>query len=66
MLVGRRCAGTSVTSAPSSLMVPDVGVSKPAIIRSSVDFPQPEGPRSEKNSPFSIPKLMLLTAVTTP
>ena len=35
-------------------MLPPVGCSKPPIIRSVVVLPQPEGPRSEKNSPGSI------------
>ena len=30
---------------------PDVGVSRPAIRCSSVDLPQPEGPRIDRNSP---------------
>src|SRR3954447_7308206 len=34
-------------------MRPDVGVSNPASIRSVVVFPQPLGPRREKNSPFA-------------
>ena len=38
-------------STPSISMVPDVGVSKPASMRSSVVLPQPDGPSSEKNSP---------------
>ncbi len=33
------------TSRPSSMTRPDVGVSSPATMRRSVDFPQPEGPR---------------------
>jgi hypothetical protein len=33
---------------------PDEGFSKPANIMSRVDFPQPEGPRSETNSPCLI------------
>jgi len=34
-----------VTGTPSRRTRPSVGVSSPATIRSSVDFPQPEGPR---------------------
>ncbi len=37
--------------APSSRMRPLVGSSKPAIIRSVVVLPHPDGPSSEKNSP---------------
>jgi hypothetical protein len=47
-------------------MSPRSGCSKPAIIRSVVDFPQPEGPRSEKNSPAPIERSMSLTAAGTP
>ena len=50
MLTGALAAGTYVTSAPSSRILPLVGSSKPAIIRNVVVLPQPEGPRSEKNS----------------
>src|ERR687892_415816 len=53
----RRCARRSarsdprspVTSLPSSRMRPAVGISSPAIIRSVVVLPQPEGPSSTKN-----------------
>ena len=38
-------------SAPSIRIVPAEGVSKPAIIRSVVVFPQPLGPRNDTNSP---------------
>src|SRR4029079_4376284 len=40
-------------SLPSTVIVPEVGFSKPAIIRSVVVLPQPEGPRNDTNSPFS-------------
>src|SRR5437868_4407252 len=39
------------TRAPSNATVPDVGRASPAITSSSVDFPQPEGPTTAKNSP---------------
>jgi hypothetical protein len=35
-------------------MAPEVGVSKPAIIRSVVVLPQPDGPSIEKNSPRDV------------
>jgi hypothetical protein len=38
-------------------MSPDVGCSKPAIIMSVVDLPEPEGPRKVMNSPGSISRL---------
>ncbi|RWA23479.1 hypothetical protein MBRU_01260 [Mycolicibacterium brumae DSM 44177] len=43
-----------------------MGVSKPAIIRSSVVLPQPEDPSREKNSPGPTWKSAPLTAVNSP
>ena len=40
-----RSALGPVIGLPSSIRVPVVGVSSPAIIRNSVDLPQPDGPR---------------------
>ncbi len=40
-----RSAPGPVTSWPSSSTRPVVGVSSPATMRSSVDLPQPDGPR---------------------
>ena len=40
-----RSAPGRVTGAPSSSTRPAVGVSSPATMRSSVDLPQPDGPR---------------------
>src|SRR6476659_7543170 len=51
-----------VTSSPPSWMVPAVGSSSPAIIRSVVVLPQPEGPSRQRNSPSSTVKLAALTA----
>ncbi len=60
----RRCAGgMSVTSTPSMKHWPSVIASSPAIIRSSVDLPQPEGPSSAVNEPFD-QRLRSLIAVT--
>src|SRR5579864_7089962 len=53
MLTGRRYGGTWVTSLPSMTMRPWSGVSNPAISRSSVVLPQPDGPSSANNSPSS-------------
>ena len=39
-----------VTGIPKTSTPPVVGQSSPAIIRSSVDLPQPEGPRMARNS----------------
>src|SRR5262245_28530214 len=45
---------------------PSVGISNPASIRNKVVLPQPDGPSSAKNSPSSISKLTLSTALTLP
>ena len=62
MLTLRLCGGVRETSTPSSRMAPSVGVSKPAIIRSVVVFPQPDGPSIEKNSPDAMEKSASVTA----
>jgi dihydroxyacetone kinase-like protein len=66
----RRCARRSarsdprspVTSLPSSRMRPAVGISSPAIIRSVVVLPQPEGPSSTKNWPCPMVRVKSRTA----
>ena len=40
-----------VMSLPPTTMLPAVGSSKPATMRSTVVLPQPDGPRKETNSP---------------
>ncbi len=47
----RSAAGTSLTRLPSSRISPALGFSRPAMMRSSVDFPQPDGPTKTTNSP---------------
>ena len=42
------------TSRPANWITPASGVSSPAMQRSRVDLPQPEGPRTETNSPFAM------------
>jgi len=51
---------------PSIAMVPSLGARKPAIIRSVVVLPQPDGPRRETNSPGGSVRLKRSTAVTLP
>src|SRR3954465_1452093 len=53
-------------SAPSTVIRPAVGCSNPAIIRSVVVLPQPDGPRKDTNSPRSAARLKSSTAVTPP
>src|SRR5215468_500823 len=64
--MSRADARNAVTSSPSSRMRPDVGSSRPAIIRKVVVLPQPEGPRMTKNEPWSTVKFTPLTAVNVP
>jgi len=51
-----------VTSAPPIRTVPAVTSSRPAIIRRSVDLPQPDGPTRTTNSPSAISMLTSSTA----
>ena len=50
----------------SNKIAPSSGNSNPAIIRSSVVLPHPEGPNREKNSPGLIVKLILSSATKSP
>ncbi len=45
MLTGRSYGGTPVMSSPSMNIFPEVGVSNPPSMRSSVVLPQPEAPK---------------------
>src|SRR2546422_5108180 len=49
----RAAAGTS----PATLIVPSVGARMSATSRSNVDFPHPDGPSSETNSPGRMARL---------
>ncbi len=51
MLTGRSYGGSRETSSPASSIVPSSGASNPAIIRSVVVLPEPDGPSIVKNSP---------------
>src|SRR3954447_1646060 len=53
-------------SRPPSRMVPDVGVSSPATMRSVVVLPHPEGPSSAKNDPDGTSRSRVSTAVKAP
>ena len=57
VLPGRRFGGVATTSTPSMNTWPEEGSSKPPMMRKSVVLPQPDGPRREKNSPFSMVRL---------
>ena len=62
----RSAAGTVLTTLPSMARSPLVGRSSPAIMRSSVDLPQPDGPTKTTNSPSSISRLMSWMTSTAP
>src|SRR5262245_32817004 len=64
--VGRRLASIASTEASPMRMSPDVGCSNPAIMRSTVDLPHPDGPRIHINSPSSTCKVTPSTAFTVP
>ena len=66
MLTGRLSGGSIVMSRSRSRIRPPVGSSKPPIIRRVVVLPQPDGPRSEKNSPEAMSMDTPSTARTAP
>src|SRR5215216_4906399 len=51
---------------PLTIAVPDVGWIRSPMIRSSVDFPHPEGPIREMNSPVSIARSIPCRAFVSP
>ncbi len=55
-----------VTSLPPMTIVPEVGSSKPATMRSIVVLPQPDGPRKDTNSPGATSRLNSLTTTVWP
>src|SRR5215468_8885348 len=64
--MSRADARKPVTSSPSSRMRPEVGNSRPAIMRKVVVLPQPDGPRMTKKEPWSTVKSTPFTAVKVP
>src|ERR1700741_5356897 len=62
----RLAGGTSLTSTPSISMRPPAVSSSPAISRSRVDLPQPDGPTKTTNSPSSISRSTDGMIVTSP
>jgi hypothetical protein len=62
----RSAAGIAfTTSFPMAISPPVIG-SSPAIIRRSVDLPQPEGPTKTQNSPSATSRSMPLMTSTAP
>ena len=66
MLTFRSVAGRRVTSRPPIRTSPSVASSSPAMRRSVVVLPQPEGPRSVTSVDRSIANDTWLTATTSP
>ena len=66
MAMSRSAGSTSLTILPPMLILPAVTVSRPAIMRRSVDLPQPEGPSSTVNEPSGMPSDTPFTASTPP
>ena len=62
MAMSRSRLGFSLTRWPSMRSSPSVICSRPATIRSAVDFPQPDGPTSTRNSPSAMSMLRSVTA----
>ena len=60
---GARC---SAYGRPLTVIRPDVGASRPMIMRMVVDFPAPFGPRKPVTIPGRTVKLRSLTAVLSP
>ena len=50
----RSDGGSAEMSAPACSIVPEVWMSSPAMARSNVVLPQPDGPRKQTNSPSSM------------
>ncbi len=66
MFTGRLYGGTPTTDTPSCRTSPLVGCSKPAIKRSEVVLPQPDGPSSAWKRPRGIAKLASSNATMSP
>jgi hypothetical protein len=66
MAIPRSEGGTSFTTRPSISSVPLVIFSSPAIMRRSVDFPQPEGPTKTISSPVLMSRSMPFSTSTVP
>jgi len=66
MLTSRSVADSAVTSSLSIRMAPSLAASSPAIMRSTVVLPQPDGPSSVVKVPDATAKLTPATAVVAP
>ncbi len=66
MAMPRLAGGTVSTLRPSISTSPEVRSSSPAMMRSSVDLPQPEGPTKTTNSPSATSRSMPFSTSTLP
>ena len=60
--MSRSFGARSLTTSPPMISSPSEMSSSPAIIRSAVDFPQPDGPTRIMNSPSAMSRSIALTA----
>src|SRR5215218_2832716 len=66
MAILRALGGSSLTTRPPMSTSPSVGCSSPAMVRSSVVLPHPDGPRRTRYSPSSVARSTPSTACTRP
>ena len=66
MAMPRLAGGTLLTLSPSISTLPELASSRPAMMRSSVDFPQPDGPTKTTNSPSVTSRSMPFSTSTLP
>src|SRR4051812_5412498 len=66
MAISRSFGATELTSRSPIRISPAETLSRPAIMASSVDFPQPDGPTSAMNSPVRASMLTPLRTSTAP
>jgi hypothetical protein len=64
--MSRAFGESSLTTRPPISIVPEVGASSPATIRSAVVLPHPDGPTSTMNSPSATVWSSASTATTLP
>ena len=63
MATSRSRGGTSLTTRSPISTLPSLIVSRPAIMRSAVVLPQPDGPTKTTNSPSAMSMLRSVTAL---
>src|SRR5215468_7559708 len=66
MAILRARGGSPVTTCPPIRTSPELGCSRPAIVRSSVVLPHPDGPSSTRYSPGSVARSTPSIAWTLP